>query len=135
MCEQPQVRDIYRKGVAFCKPQAPLHEVVRVMTDADIDAIVVAEDEDSPPMGMVSDARTVAHYGKDLVTFRARDAMVREVITVYEDDSLEEAARRLQESRTNRLLVVDAEGNPRGILSVADVLRKMRGARWVWYRD
>ena len=40
---QHLVRDIYHKGVIFCKPDTPLQEVVRVMADTDIHAIIVAE--------------------------------------------------------------------------------------------
>ena len=47
------VRDIYHKGVIFCKPDTPLQEVVRVMADPDIHAIIVTEGEGAQPLGVV----------------------------------------------------------------------------------
>jgi hypothetical protein len=31
--------------------------------------------------------------------------------------------------------VVDADNAPLGILSTTDIVREMRGTRWVWYLD
>jgi predicted transcriptional regulator len=135
MERQRTVRDIYHKGVIFCKPETPLQEVVRVMADTEIHAIMVAEQEGNPPVGVVSHMDTIAHYSEDLAAIEARDVMTPEVISVAENATVKEAARRLLESDIRRLLVVDNEGRPLGILSTTDIIREMRGARWVWYLD
>jgi CBS domain-containing protein len=129
------VRDIYHKGVIFCKPETPLQEVVRVMADTEIHAIMVAEREGAPPVGVVSHTDTISHYGEDLTAFQARDVMTPEVISISENATVEEAAQKLLESHIHRLLVVDKNDKPLGILSTTDIIREMRGARWVWYLD
>lgn len=129
------VRDIYHKGVIFCKPDTPLQEVVRVMADTEIHAIVVAEREGEPPLGVISHTDAIAHYGRDLTSIRARDVMTPNVISIAEDATVAEASRKLIENRIHRLLVVDREGKPLGILSTTDIIRDMRGSRWVWYLD
>ncbi len=129
------VRDIYHKGVIFCKPETPLQEVVRVMADTEIHAIMVAEREGAPPVGVVSHTDTISHYGEDLTAFQARDVMTPEVISISENATVEEAAQKLLESHIHRLLVVDKNDKPLGILSTTDIVREMRGARWVWYLD
>jgi predicted transcriptional regulator len=129
------VRDIYHKGVIFCKPETPLQEVVRVMADTEIHAIMVAKQEGHPPVGVVSHMDILAHYSEDLTAIEARDVMTPEVISVSEDATVKEAAKRLLQSNIHRLLVVDEADKPLGILSTTDIIREMRGARWVWYLD
>jgi predicted transcriptional regulator len=135
MDRERQVRDIYHKGVILCKPDTPLQEVVRVMADTEIHAVMVAEHEGEPPVGVVSHTDAIAHYGEDLTTFQARDVMTSDVISVSEDVSVGEAARKLLGSHIHRLLVVSEEGKPLGIISTTDIIREMRGTRWVWYLD
>lgn len=130
---QPRVRDIYHKGVIFCKPDAPLQEVVRVMADTDIHAIIVAEGEGTQPLGVISHTDAIAHYGKDLSQIRAADVMRPGVPTIFKEASVAEAARKMVESHIHRLLVVDENGAPLGILSTTDIIRDMRGSKWVWY--
>ncbi|MGQ9522981.1 MAG: CBS domain-containing protein [Anaerolineae bacterium] len=130
---QHLVRDIYHKGVIFCKPDTPLQEVVRVMADTDIHAIVVAEEEGTHPLGMVSHTDAIAHYGEDLNQLRAADVMTTSIVTISKEAPVAEAAKKMLESRIHHLLVVDEDGTPLGILSTTDIIRDMRGSKWVWY--
>jgi len=135
MERERSVRDIYHKGVIFCKPETPLQEVVRVMADTEIHAIMVAEREGAPPVGVVSHMDTIAHYGEDLTAIEARDVMTSAVISVSESTTVKDAAGKLLETDIHRLLVVGNDNEPLGILSTTDIIREMRGARWVWYLD
>jgi predicted transcriptional regulator len=135
MDKERLVRDIYHKGVILCKPDTPLQEVVRVMADTEIHAVMVAEREGEPPVGVVSHTDAIVHYGENLTAIQARDVMTSDVISVLEDVTVGEAARKLLGSHIHRLLVVSEEGSPLGILSTTDIIREMRGTRWVWYLD
>jgi CBS domain-containing protein len=135
MDKERLVRDIYHKGVILCKPDTPLQEVVRVMADTEIHAVIVTEREEAPPVGVISHTDAIARYGEDLTVIQARDVMTPRVVSVSEDVTLEEAARKLLESNIHRLLVVGTDGRPLGILSTTDFIREMRGTRWVWYLD
>ena len=135
MQDERMVRDIYHKGVIFCKPETPLQEVVRVMADTEIHAIMVAEREGNPPLGVVSHMDTIARYGEDLTAIEAREVMTAQVISIRDNATVAEAADKLLQSDIHRLLVVDGNDTPLGILSTTDIIREMRGARWVWYLD
>jgi predicted transcriptional regulator len=135
MDKERLVRDIYHKGVILCKPDTPLQEVVRVMADTEIHAVMVAEREGEPPVGVVSHTDVIAHYGQDLTTIQARDVMTSKVISIPENATVGEAAERLLESNIHRLLVVSETSKPLGILSTTDIVREIRGTRWVWYLD
>lgn len=135
MKKEQLVREIYHKGVILCKPDTPLQEVVRVMADTEVHAVMVAEREGDPPVGVVSHTDAITHYGEDLMTIQARDVMTPGVISISEDATVGEAAKKLLESNIHRLLVVSEDGKPLGILSTTDIIREMRGTRWVWYLD
>ncbi len=128
-----RVKDIYHKGVIFCRPGTPLQEVVRVMADTDIHAIVVAEKEGAEPIGIVSHVDAIAHYGEDLTQIKAADVMTPEVVTISEESTVSEAVKKMLEHHIHRLVVVNEEGTPVGILSTTDIIRDMRGSKWVWY--
>lgn len=133
--KEQRVRDIYHKGVILCKPDTPLQEVVRVMADTEVHAVMVTEREGDPPVGVVSHTDVIAHYGEDLAAIRSRDVMTTDVVSIPEDATVGEAAQKLLESNIHRLLVVSEEGRSLGILSTTDIIREIRGTRWVWYLD
>ena len=135
MDKERRVRDIYHKGVILCKPDSPLQEVVRVMADTEVHAVMVTEHEGEPPVGVVSHIDIIAHYGENLSTIQAREVMTSNVINIPEDATVEDAAKKLLESQIHRMLVVSADGKPLGILSTTDIIREIRGTRWVWYLD
>ena len=129
------VRDIYHRGVIFCKPDTPVQEVVRVMADTGIHAVMVAEHEGGFPVGVVSHTDVIAHYGEDMTALRAGDVATTGVVSVSEDAALEVAVKRLLESNIHRLLVTSEGGRPAGILSTTDIIREMRDTRRIWYLD
>jgi CBS domain-containing protein len=135
MSNERKVRDIYHKGVILCRPDSPLQEVVRVMADTEVHAVMVTEHEGEFPLGVVTHTDVIAHYGEDLSAIQARDVMTPGVISISENATVAEAAKKLVESNIHRLLVVNDEGKPLGILSTTDIIREIRGTRWVWYLD
>jgi predicted transcriptional regulator len=135
MNKERLVRDIYHKGVILCKPDTPLQEVVRVMADTGVHAVMVADSEGQPPVGVVSHTDAIAHYGEDLTEIQTCDVMTTGVVGISDGATVGEAAKRLLESNIHRLLVVSEDGTPLGILSTTDIIREMRGTRWVWYLD
>jgi CBS domain-containing protein len=129
------VSDIYHRGVIFCKPDTPLQEVVEVMANTGIHAVMVAEREGEPPVGMVSHADVIAHYGEDMTVLRAGDVATAGVISVSESATIETAIKKLVESSISRLLVMSESGRPVGILSTTDIIQEMRYIRRIWYLD
>jgi hypothetical protein len=103
------------------------------MADTDIHAIIVAEGEGNQPMGVVSHTDAIARYGEDLSQIDAAEVMTANVITVSENATVSEAAKWMLQSHIHRLLVIDEENTPLGILSTTDIIRDMRGSKWVWY--
>lgn len=127
------VRDIYHKGVICCRPDTPLQEVVRIMADSDVHAIFVAEQEGEPPIGIISHTDMLRYYGQSLNDRVASQVMKAPIITISLEATAEEAAAKMLEHNVHRLLVVDTQGQAVGVLSTTDLVRDMRGTRWIWY--
>ncbi|HDN79446.1 MAG TPA: CBS domain-containing protein [Chloroflexi bacterium] len=133
--EAKLVKDIMHKGVISCRPETPLQEVVRVIADTDVHAVVVT-DPSGIAKGIISHMDILPYYGKDISSLKAKDVMTPEVISVTPDTPVEEAARLMLERDIHRVVVAnntERGKEPIGVLSTTDIIRDMRGPRWVWY--
>jgi CBS domain-containing protein len=57
-----------------------------------------------------------------------RDVMTRPAVTVRRSTTLEDAARLMSEQKIHRLVVVDAEDEPVGVVSTTDLVRAVAQA-------
>jgi CBS domain-containing protein len=90
-----------RHGVGFM-PAMEGTEVVGVVSDRDIVIRAVAE-------GMDPDGTPV------------REVMTPGLQSCHQDDSIEEAAERMRAYKIRRLVVMDDEGQPIGVVSLGDL--------------
>jgi predicted transcriptional regulator len=112
-----------------------MDEVVRIVGDTSVHALVVMDD-DRQAIGMVTHADIIRLFGEDLPQFAAKDVMSDTVIIVESDQPAKVGADLMIENAVDRLLVVEVEGaqrTPVGILSTTDLIKEMRGIRWIWH--
>lgn len=129
-----QVKDIMHRGVITCKPEALLKEVVRILSDTGVHALIVAS-SGSEIEGVISHMDVIKLYGQNLLDYRAKDIMTSLVIDVSPEASVVEAIQILLESRVHRLLVTEEGPNGKiavGVLSTTDIIREMRDQPWFW---
>ena len=129
------VGDIMHKGVIACLADTPLQEVVRIMSDTDVSAVVVVGEQEEA-LGVISNIDVLKHFGKELENYEAKDVMTHPVVSICPTDTIDEAVKVMVDKDIHRLVVTeDGPGGKRpvGILSTTDVVKEMRGARWVWY--
>jgi CBS domain-containing protein len=127
---EKKVRDWMHRGVITCRRETPVQEVAKTMEAKDISALVVV-DTQGDAVGVISrtdlvNARFVQPYLKHWRGMSAEHLMSKPVISVSPDTGIGEAARRLQEKRIHRLVVVeesDGHIRPLGILSVTDLAK------------
>lgn len=135
MASERTVGGVMHKGVIGCKPSTPLEEVVRMMADTNL-RVVVVTGPDEEALGFIAPLDVIAYYGKDLKGLRARDVMSSKVISVPPEMPLAEAVE-IMSSHKIRYLVVSERGDlglrALGVLSTIDVLKEMRGSKWMWY--
>jgi IMP dehydrogenase len=97
-------------------PEEKLHQAMELMRQHAISGLpVVAEGR---PVGIVTN-RDV-RFERNLEQ-QVRDVMTRDLITAREGVSLEEAKELLHRNRIEKLLVVDAAGRLRGLITIKDI--------------
>jgi CBS domain-containing protein len=129
------VGDLMQKGITACRPETPMTEVVRILLDTDVHAIVVMDDHNQA-QGLLSDLDIIRLYGTDLTRHTAHEVMSDHVYTIEPKQLARLAAARMLEKGVQRLLVIETEQDPPrpvGIISANDLVKGMRGARWIWH--
>lgn len=129
------VKHIMHNGVISCKSDTPVADVVRILSDTDIHALVVTG-EHGEVAGIISHMDIITHHEEDLTKLTADQIMTAGVISVAPDSPVLEAIDVMVKKRIHRLVVTQAEGDklmPVGVLSTTDIVREMRGSKWTWY--
>ncbi|WP_322490349.1 cyclic nucleotide-binding/CBS domain-containing protein [Chloroflexus sp.] len=124
------VGEVMHVGVLTCRRETPIQDVARQMSEQDISALVVVDDE-GYMVGLVSrtdlvNARLYEQYWKHWRGLTAGHIMITDVVAVTPQDTLQHASRLMMERRIHRVVVVEPGEKglrPIGVLSVTDVVR------------
>ncbi|HUF78517.1 MAG TPA: IMP dehydrogenase, partial [Thermoanaerobaculia bacterium] len=104
------------------RPSQRIREALEVMARYRISGVPVT-DEQGHLVGILTnrDLRFETDLGKPI-----RDLMTKEnLVTVPEGTTLEDAKAKLHEHRIEKLLVVDGEGNLKGLITVKDIQKQI----------
>lgn len=119
-----QVKDLMESETVMIGPDATLTEAARKMKDVDCGFLPVGTGKS--PEGIITDRdiviRAIAE-GKDPGRERVRDYMTAEICACRESDTLEGAARMMNENEVSRLVVEDNAGNICGVLTFGRIIR------------
>lgn len=106
----------------------PIADAARVMRALDAGFLLVVESEGSRQLvGLITDRDiTIRHVAEDHDgTCRVREHMSTDPVVVYQDTSLKEVLRRMEQHGVRRLPVVDQDRKLVGVIARADVLRDL----------
>ncbi len=114
------VKQLMSRDVEVISPEMTIRDAARAMRDGDFGMMPVGENDRM--IGTISD-RDIAIRG--VAEGKSADTAVREVMSegvvwVYEDDSVEEAARMMSENQVRRLPVVNRDKRLVGIVALGD---------------
>lgn len=129
------VGTVMHKGVIGCRPSTPLEEVVRIMADTTLRVIVVTG-PDEEALGIIGQLEVIPYYGREHKGLKARDVMSSMVIAIPPELPVQEAVQIMVERKINYLVVSergDVGLRALGILSSSEIIRAMRGSKWMWY--
>lgn len=116
------VRDLISKPPIKVASTAPVQEAARLMRDGDVGAVIV--EEDGKPYGIVTDRdiaiRAVAQ-GLNATIAPVASICSKELATVSPDEDVEHAVQLMLDKALRRVLVVDAQAIPLGIVSLGDL--------------
>ncbi len=125
-----RIGDICTRTVVWCEPGTSVTDAAKMMRDAHIGNIVVAEPSDGKriPIGVLTDRDIVIQViakEVDPDTLGVRDIMSREVYTVDEDEDGTRTIERMRFKRVRRMPVVDRQGVLVGIVALDDLLQHL----------
>ncbi len=123
MAEIILVRDIMTANVRSVKPDSSVAAVVQKMNKFDIGSVVVVQGE--RPIGIVTERdvlRKIVEPCLDPSAVKAGQIMSSPLITIGEDDSLEEAAKIMAKNGIKKLPVVRGKELV-GIITTMDLVR------------
>lgn len=104
-------------------PTAGLLDAARLMADARIHAVVIADDAASEPQ-LITDLDLISAVNSGrFQELSAQDLAPSTAVRVREDDSLEHASQLLADEGVTHLIVHDGQGAPTGVLSSLDLAR------------
>jgi CBS domain-containing protein len=129
------VSDLMHKGVIACSPETPLSQVVRIINDMSVHAIVVM-DSNNQPLGIITHMDIIRYYDADQNQLYASEIMTERVFGIESDQTAHQAAQLMLQENVEHLLVVEKQDNTRqpvGVISTTDLIKEMRGSRWIWH--
>ena len=117
-----KVREVMTDRPRCVTLETPISEAAQLMESEDIGSLPILEGEQLA--GMITDRdiviRAVAK-GKDPRGMPVREVASRELVTVYADDDLANALKKMASEQVRRLPVVDEDNRLVGVLAQADV--------------
>jgi nucleotide-binding universal stress UspA family protein/CBS domain-containing protein len=119
-----QVKDVMTRSVELVDPGATVEAAAHEMATRGIGFVPVSQAD--RVVGVLTDrdiAVRVTAKALDPRTTRARDVMTPDVVSCFDDQSVEEAARLMEREQVRRLVVVNRNDRLVGIVSLEDLAR------------
>ncbi len=121
-----RLAEIISPDVIAVTPDTPVRRGLAVMRDRGISCLVVVED--GAPVGIVTERDIVwgaAHRGETFADRTMGELMTSPVVAVAEETMLVEAYHLLARKRLRHLVLVDAAGKARGVLTQSDLIESL----------
>ena len=124
-----KAKDILTANVATATPETSVEAIAKMLVEHDCGAIPIVKSSTSrKPVGIVTDRDIVCRVvavGKNPRESTAGDCMSSPCVTVTASAHLDVCCTTMEKSRIRRLVVVDEEGVCCGIVSQADIARRI----------
>ena len=123
-----KVRDLMSQPVRTCTRDQTVNAAAQIMWEHDC-GIVPIVGEDDVLVGVITDrdiCMAALFQNRPLAEIRIGDVMAATVSTCRPDDQLIDAEHLMSQRQVHRLPVVNDAGTPVGLLSLADLARRVR---------
>ncbi|MCZ2074879.1 MAG: CBS domain-containing protein [Bryobacteraceae bacterium] len=122
-------KDFMTKDPVCCLGADSAEKAAQIMKREDIGSVPVVEDSQNKKLvGIVTDrdlALRIVAEGRDPKSARVSDVMSRGLVTCPADDDAQNAIDAMENHQIRRLPVVDAAGRIVGIITQADIARRL----------
>lgn len=123
-----QVKDVMTADFQIIAQDATVEDAARMMRELDVGMIPVGDRKHL--IGTITDrdiaVRAVAE-GRDPALTSVKHIMSADIVYCYDDDDVGGAARAMEARRIRRLVVVNRQNEPVGIVALADIVTSPGG--------
>jgi CBS domain-containing protein len=119
-----RLKELVRRKPITISGEATIHDVVKIMAEQNIGFLVVVEN--GRMVGVLSErdvVRSLAERGN--LSVKVSDICKRDIITLQEDATLEEAAEKMGKHGIRHVVVVNKSGELIGVVSVRDLIQEL----------
>lgn len=124
------ISEIMTKDPDYIAPDESLQEAARRLRDLDVGMLPVGDGVKLK--GMLTDrditVRVIAE-GIDPTSVEVSDVMTPDVIYIFEDQLVEEAAKLMEDKQIRRLIVLNHDKDMVGIVALADLANRARDSK------
>lgn len=113
--------DLITRRPALVKKGDPLSKAAGVMAERDVGSVIVANGDGSV-VGILTDRDLALHMAGGVEDALIEDVMTPHPVSVDAECDVEACLERMAENRVRRVVVMDPEGRPKGVVSLDDVL-------------
>ncbi len=130
-----KVSDVMTSNLVIAYEDDSLRRVLQLMSIYGFRRLPVVSRQESSIVGVVSAIDVISFFGshrafemltsrsiEDVLSVKASEIMTKDVYTVYEDEDVNTAAALMDKYNTNSLIVIDRNGEAKGIITERDVL-------------
>ncbi|MDX1538386.1 EAL domain-containing protein [Arsukibacterium sp.] len=133
--QEPKVSQLISKQLLCCSPDTSVQQAARLMHQHQVSCILITEHHNVLGIWTEADAKRVNCQLTPAYQQPISQLMTTPVIHVDADTPLNQAASLMLQKRIRRLLVVDSEQRPLGILTQSDIVRQQRIEHYLRLRD
>ncbi|MGB9831379.1 MAG: CBS domain-containing protein [Fervidicoccus fontis] len=117
------VGEVATKNLVTLTSQMPLREASSLLFREKIRGAPVIENERI--VGIITTTDIAKAYSEGNVKAKVEDYMRKHVVTIREDEDIMDAVRIMELHGVGRLIVVNAVGEPKGIVTRTDILKRI----------
>jgi CBS domain-containing protein len=117
-----RIVDFMKKEPIITDPDITISDAAKIMSRNSIGSLILVQDE--KPYGIVTErdlVRRVIAAGKDPNNVKVSEVCSKPVLTMAEDDMLEDAIEMMRAYKVRRVVIVNREGKVSGILTTDDL--------------
>ena len=125
LCEQ-----LMKRNVKWVSERDPVHAAAKLMRDHNIGFLPVCN-ETGRAVGVITDRDIVVRIAADKGSLDTpvSEPMTKTVLTCRPNEKLAYAEARMREKHTARILCVDEQGKPLGVISLSDLAKEERAGK------
>lgn len=124
-----QIRDVMTPDPVCCQASDPAQEAAKIMREKDVGIVpVVDDDQDRKLVGVVTDrylCLCLIATAREANT-AVQDCMTPKTVCCHPEDSVDRAVDLMEENQVRRIPIVDQDNRIRGIVSMADIVRRSK---------